>query len=141
MKLFYDALKGIDFLHSNRWLHGDLKPNKIGIRGTRAVLLNMESSIHIPPNSLVSPAPGYGGTTWYLAPERDIQSFDYLVDIWSIGVVLFELAYGYHPWKFDVNPWRPGNENLRPEFHTKYGEAMSKIHGSKTLQSKVSSTL
>lgn len=59
----------------------------------------MEGSIQIPPKSLVSPTPGYGGTIWYLAPEREIQSFDYLVVIWSIGVVLLELAYGYHPWK------------------------------------------
>jgi serine/threonine protein kinase len=85
----------------------------------------MKGLIRMLPGTLVSPIPGYGGTIFYLAPEREIQNYDYLVDVWSMGVVLYEITYEYHPWKFDLNPLSPGNENMRPTFHSKYSDALS----------------
>lgn len=139
--LFHDALKGVDFLHSYGWVHSDLKPGNIGIKGARAVLLDNGGSWQFDDISLMPPNPGCGGTIWYLAPEREMQGHSSEVDIWSMGIMLFELVYGYHPWKFSDNPWRPGSryEKLRPQFHKKYREAMEQIRGSensKVPQSK-----
>lgn len=111
-------------------MHGDLKPATIGIRGAQVTLLDMEGSVQFPFNKKLSPNPGRGGTVKYLAPERELQKFDWMVDMWSMGIVLFELIYGCHPWPFEDNPWRPGNEGLRSEFCSYYTEAIQKIQSS-----------
>ena len=79
--------------------------------------------------NLISPTPGRGGTIWYLAPEREMQGYNHSVDIWAMGTMGYELSYGYVPWKFSLNPWRPGEdyERLRPVFDRRYEEAMSSM--------------
>lgn len=42
------------------------------------------------------------GTKRYFAPEKEKRDYDIKVDVWSIGVVLFEmLTGGQHPIEFD----------------------------------------
>ncbi|KAI1922905.1 hypothetical protein LOZ65_003375 [Ophidiomyces ophidiicola] len=129
--LFYEALLGLNFLHSHNWIHGDIKPNNIGIsRGVpHAVLLDLENSIKLQPGSFLPASPGKGGTVNYLAPERELQEHDSLIDVWSMGVVGFEMLYRYHPWKFALNPWRSGDqfEAWRPTFHGAYGKTIQKL--------------
>jgi serine/threonine protein kinase len=98
----------------------------MGVKNNRASLLDIGSAIDLKSPPLVTPTPGHGGTVWYLAPEREMQDFGLPVDIWSMGVIGFELVYGHHPWSFSSNPWRSGNEKLRPSFHSKYDAAMSR---------------
>lgn len=127
--LFRDALLGLQFLHTHEWLHGDVKPQNIGIVGTppRAVLLDLGSAIQADSKSHISATPGRGGTVHYLAPEREMQGYDHLADIWGMGVIGYELTYGHHPWQFAINPWRPGksHEQLRQPFNLKYEKAMA----------------
>ncbi len=129
--LFHDALLGLQFLHANHWLHGDIKPQNIGIIGAppRAVLLDLGSAMRLELDALIPPTPGRGGTIWYLAPEREMQAYNHLVDVWAMGTMGYELTYGYLPWKFSLNPWRPGedNERLRPVFDLRYEEAMNSM--------------
>lgn len=56
-----------------------------------------------------------------------MDRYDHAVDIWSLGVVGFEMRYGRHPWKLARNPWRDDNEDcesLRRAFSEEYEEAM-----------------
>jgi serine/threonine protein kinase len=126
IQLFKDALQGVQFLHSNGWIHGDLKPANIGVNYHRAVLLDIGGAIQLSPGEKVPSTPGYGGTIYYLAPEREMQDYDNLIDVWSMGVIGYELRYGHHPWKMTHNPWRPGRryEFLRPLFNNKYHQSM-----------------
>lgn len=40
------------------------------------------------------------GTYEYMAPEiYNNRRYDYRVDIWSLGILLFELLHGYSPFK------------------------------------------
>ncbi|RMD44306.1 hypothetical protein DV735_g912, partial [Chaetothyriales sp. CBS 134920] len=66
------------------------------------------------------------GTIGYLAPEFELENYDHSIDIWSMAIILFELTYNCHPWKFSINPWRNGddNEKLRPTFLKSYQSAI-----------------
>jgi hypothetical protein len=125
--LFIDALRGVRFLHSQGWAHRDLKPQNIGWRDSRAVILDMGGAVRLLPNQYVRSEPGTKGTIPYLAPELEMGNYDRRIDTWSMGVILFELVYGHHPWKFFQNPWRPGHEHLRNIFHREYNKSIEKI--------------
>lgn len=124
---FRDALLGVKFLHDHRWVHGDLKPANIGL--PRSVLLDTDTSMYLESGDMASPTPGSGGTVDYLAPERELEKYDFAVDIWSMGVIGYELTYGRHPWRLSLNPWRDGeeHESLRPRFRDAYKEAIERL--------------
>ncbi|KAG7408849.1 Serine/threonine-protein kinase PAK 3 [Fusarium oxysporum f. sp. rapae] len=134
-----DILGATNFLHRNRWIHGDLKPVNIGIRTwspecISLVLLDLDDAEESPFPGRHHPArPGTGGTIGWLAPEREMTGYNELADIWSIGVMAIEMISGRHPWRQGKNPWRPGSEasELQKEFHDMYGEAvdtLNKLH-------------
>lgn len=129
---FRDTLLGVRVLHDHSWMHGDLKPANIGMIGTppRAVLLDVGQATCLAPGVSLDPKPGSGGTVNYLAPERELASHDHLVDIWSLGIIGYELTYGHHPWRFSLNPWRDDNpkcKELRSAFHEKYRKAINRL--------------
>ena len=131
--MFRDALFAVKVLHDQGWLHCDLKPTNIGIIGTplRSVLLDTGTSAYLKSGAALQPGPGCGGTRGYLAPERELEKYDHSIDIWAMGVILYELTYGNHPWKFTINPWRDEKENeeLRPAFRESYQGAIDKMTG------------
>jgi serine/threonine protein kinase len=47
-------------------------------------------------------------------------------DIWAMGVIGFQLSYGRHPWRFSMDPYRPGPTfmSLRPAFNREYEKVM-----------------
>ncbi|KAL9014351.1 MAG: hypothetical protein Q9173_001000 [Seirophora scorigena] len=118
--VFRDALEGLKSMHDGRWLHHDMKPTNIGLVGSplRSVLLDVGTSARIQRGVALQPEPGARGTVGYLAPELELKEYDFSIDIWAMGVILYELTYGHHPWNFTLNPWREGKkyEMLRPAF-------------------------
>ncbi|KAL8407616.1 hypothetical protein RB594_006442 [Gaeumannomyces avenae] len=119
-------------LHAHGYLHGDLKPPNIGLLGTppRPVLLDTGGAERLELGFTLKPTPGHGGTIGYIAPEREMEEYDHSVDIWSLGVIGYELTYGHHPWKLACNPWHDDvkkSEDLRPAFHKKYQDAMDRL--------------
>ncbi|KAI4266656.1 MAG: hypothetical protein L6R35_006924 [Caloplaca aegaea] len=128
---FRDALTGLQVMHNGGWMHRDLKPTNIGLVGTpaRAVLLDVDTSAHLPHGTTMKPNPGGVGTVGYLAPELELVDYDHSIDIWAMGIILYHLTYNHHPWKSALNPWRNSkdNEKLRPQFSTSYQEAIDKM--------------
>ncbi|KAI0410750.1 kinase-like domain-containing protein [Xylaria grammica] len=130
-KVFRDALIGLQVMHKGGWMHCDLKPPNIGVIGSpaRAVLLDVGTSAHLQHGTKMKSRPGTVGTMGYLAPEFELEEYDHGIDIWAMGIILYHLTYGYHPWKFALNPWRDGleNERLRPQFCKMYQEAIDRM--------------
>ncbi|KAI3338906.1 kinase-like domain-containing protein [Ustulina deusta] len=95
----------------------------------RSVLLDVGTSRHIPADGSLLPTPGTVGTIGYLAPELELEAYDLSIDIWPMGVILYELTYNCHPWKLSINPWRDGkdNEALRDSFRKSYQNAIAKM--------------
>jgi serine/threonine protein kinase len=128
MILFHDLLVGIKLLHDCKYVHCDIKPANVGVSQDGAVLLDMGHAQKIvSPATSLEPTPGQGGTIEFLAPEQELKQYDYSVDIWAAGIVLFALLMDYYPLQMSRNPWREGNEYLREEFHRQYAEMVLKL--------------
>lgn len=127
-KFFCEALCGLQFLHSKGWMHGDLKPQNIGIayNPLRAVLLDLGSAREV--YGIINPSQRRpGGTVPYLSPEREIHDCGMPADIWAMGVIGFQLTRGSLPWQFSRNPWRhdEDDKDLQAAFKEKYEEALA----------------
>lgn len=86
--------KGIDFLHSYGFIHGDLKPANILIQGDIVKVADLGMSVYAP----IVPGAKFSGdcTFWYSAPESllDGQFRSQPVDAWAIGCITAELLRG-----------------------------------------------
>ncbi|KAL3314637.1 Cyclin-dependent kinase 2 [Cichlidogyrus casuarinus] len=87
--------RGLDFLHSHSVMHRDLKPANILVDKTGQLKIadfGMAKSFSIPNRSLSNEVV----TLWYRAPEIMLgkSRYDFMIDIWSVGCIVFEMAVG-----------------------------------------------
>ena len=93
---FYIAciLTSIDYLHRKRIIHRDIKPSNIMVDtngyiklidfGASKILKDYTSTII--------------GTPHYIAPEvLEGKGYSYSCDFWSLGILIYEMIYGYVP--------------------------------------------
>lgn len=98
-KIAESMLKGLSYLHENRIIHRDIKPQNILLDSKGNIKLCDFGVSGVVVNSL---ATTFTGTSYYMAPER-IQGQPYSVtsDIWSLGLTLLEVAMGEFPYPID----------------------------------------
>ncbi|KAH8693415.1 hypothetical protein GQ44DRAFT_792345 [Phaeosphaeriaceae sp. PMI808] len=68
-----------------------------------------------------------GGTIGFLVPEQEMKQYDYGVDIWAAGIVLYMLLLGNNPLQMSYNPWSEEYKQCRERFHQKYLEMLLKL--------------
>jgi serine/threonine protein kinase len=87
----HDVLKGLSYLHANKILHRDVKPQNVlvGKEGT-CKLADFGTAGKLDDNSCV-------GTLYYMSPEAMKGMWDQASDIWSFGVMLFQMFTGELP--------------------------------------------
>ena len=107
-KIFYDCLKGLQYIHREEIMHRDIKPKnlffdenlkvKIGDFNTSVTLTESAaqkfsgSKVENEFRSMMSNNISVG-TEGYQAPEMNSYNYDEKVDVYSMGSTFFELCY------------------------------------------------
>ncbi|KAJ8607177.1 hypothetical protein CTAYLR_007330 [Chrysophaeum taylorii] len=90
-------VKALHYLHAQRIIHRDLKPQNVllGANG-RVKLCDFGFARAMSLDTVVLTS--IKGTPLYMAPELvKEQPYDHTVDLWSLGVIVFELLVGQPP--------------------------------------------
>jgi len=106
--IIYQTLQGLNFLHEKHMIHRDIKAGNI--------LFNKEGQIKLADFGVSAILASHDercstlvGTYHWMAPEvidpTLAGGYDFLADIWSLGITCIELAYGNAPY----SQQRPGS--------------------------------
>ncbi|MGQ0508368.1 MAG: serine/threonine-protein kinase [Myxococcaceae bacterium] len=111
LKMALEICRAIDYAHNRGIIHRDLKPENILFdeqAGGIAKVTDFGLAAFADPDSSSTPGPGgfnmtethvSMGTLSYMAPEQrvDAKSADHRADIYTLGVILYELLVGEIP--------------------------------------------
>ena len=96
-RYFIQVVNAVYFLHENQIIHRDIKPENLLISENGTIKLcdfGWAKQLTLKNRS------SYCGTVEYMAPEIiESENYDYSVDIWSLGILLYELLMGHSPFK------------------------------------------
>lgn len=95
------ACSALSFIHSRGLVHRDLKPANLFV-GTDGHLTVLDLGLVRPSKADGLTRAGLAlGTPGYMAPEQivDAHDLDQRADLYALGVILFELFTGQHPYR------------------------------------------
>lgn len=93
-----DLAEALEFLHSQGYVHRDVKRANVRFTGTEAFLIDLDSAV--PWSVERGPLRGIAGTLDWRAPEARAEDSSYTnkIDLYGLGLVLFdELLCLYFP--------------------------------------------
>ena len=100
VKVLETVARAVDHAHRNGVVHRDLKPGNVMIEPDGRVVLTDFGLAKITGGEDLTMTGGVMGTPRYMAPEQiQGKAFGPSVDIWALGVILYELISDRHPFE------------------------------------------
>ena len=101
LDLAYQLLEALDYFHMRGIVHRDIKPSNLMV-GVDNHLTVTDFGIARVHNSTLTQVGTILGTPWYMSPEQITeQALDGRADLFSVGIILYELITGINPFKAD----------------------------------------
>ena len=120
---FIQSVNSVSFLHKNKIIHRDIKPENLLINSNNILkLCDFGWSVYLHSNKRVT----FCGTVEYMAPEIvKNEGYDFSIDVWSLGVLLYELIHSHSPFVVkDLNINEIENNILSKELRFKKGVSL-----------------
>lgn len=108
-KIIKDICKGLSLIHKQNYIHRDLKPENIllnfattssGEKELTAKIADFGLTAEVEANVFTGQGKinSITGTMLFMAPEQATgQSYGKRVDMWAIGIIMYQLLTGRHP--------------------------------------------
>mmetsp|Transcript_28737 Transcript_28737/g.43841 ORF Transcript_28737/g.43841 Transcript_28737/m.43841 type:complete len:413 (-) Transcript_28737:65-1303(-) len=96
---FLGALNATEYLHNKGIIHCDFKSDNVLIHKNTVKVADFGMAVYNEEKEIV------GGSKQYMSPEHLMawrhmtDKFDHRTDIYSLGVILYEMLFGYLPYK------------------------------------------
>ena len=101
-ELFTQLLEGVSIIHSNKIVHGDLKPSNLLFKGRELKIIDFGFCKFTSNEHKISDLSKYFmGSPIYMAPEmfENNSEASEKTDIYAIGVIVYEMLFGMAPFE------------------------------------------
>lgn len=122
---FYGAIlfSVLSYLQSNKIIHRDLKPENILIQNN-GYLKVIDFGVAKKLTSDKDYASTVIGSVYYMSPEVILgKNYNYSVDYWSVGIILYEIFYGQVPFGYGVKDPQTVYKEITEKKLVLHGEA------------------
>ena len=125
-------------MKKNKIVHRDLKPDNILIKNEKDKLIVKLCDYGISKNINRTKLRTHLGTVCYMAPEimelKEGNIYDDKCDLWSLGIIIYELFFGYIP-------YNGNNEHIIIQQINKYGKKLLRKTEDKKLDDLINKLL
>lgn len=98
-RIIYQCAMALDYAHKKKVVHRDIKPRNI-LLTTDAEAKITDFGVAIAPESAGDQRSAHAGSPLYMSPEQiRREPIDGRTDLFSLGVVAYELLTGHHPFR------------------------------------------
>ncbi|MFN8447963.1 MAG: serine/threonine-protein kinase [Anaerolineae bacterium] len=103
VRIIREAARALAYAHSQKMIHRDVKPANLMLDHDNRVVLTDFGIAKIVTGAQFTASGGMVGTPAYMAPEQGLgEAGDERSDLYSLGVILFQLTTGELPYDADT---------------------------------------